>query len=278
MERASIKELREKAKEIRSNIITMLEASGSGHPGGSLSSADVMATLFFRVMRHDLRNPSWDERDRFVLSKGHCAPVLYATLASAGYIPKEELLTLRKLNSRLQGHPGMIELPILEASTGSLGQGLSISVGIALAAKMDKKSHSVFCLMGDGEQQEGMVWEAVMSAKQFRLDNLCAIVDANKIQLSGSTRDVIDVETLTRKYRAFGWRVIRVNGHSIPSLLLAFKLFEWNKMMNRGKPFAIIADTIKGKGVSFMEGKVEWHGKAPNSDEASRALKEISSR
>ncbi|MBN2141770.1 transketolase [Candidatus Woesearchaeota archaeon] len=273
MERHDISELKEDAKLIRADIIRMVEASGSGHPGGSLSSADIMATLFFNEMRHDPKNPEWPDRDRFILSKGHCTPVLYATLARAGYIPKEEIYTFRKLKSRLQGHPGKEELPLLEASTGSLGQGLSVSVGMALAAKLDKRPISVYCLMGDGEQQEGMVWEAAMSASHFKLDNLCAIVDVNKMQLSGTTEQVMNIEPLAKKYKAFGWRVIRVNGHRIKSLLWAFRFFKWCRGWN--KPVVILADTIKGKGVGFMEGRVEWHGQAPNKQEALLALKDI---
>lgn len=266
-------QLKAKAAEIRTDIIRMLEASGSGHPGGSLSSADIMTVLFYNILNHDPTNPRWTDRDRFILSKGHCAPVLYATLANTGYLKKEELLTLRRPDSRLQGHPGREELQILEASTGSLGQGLSISVGMALSAKIDKKHNSVFCLMGDGEQQEGNIWEAAMSAAHFKLDNICGIIDANGMQISGTTKSVMNVEPLAKKYRAFGWRVITINGHSLWQILLAFELFKWNR--GSKKPFLIIAKTVKGKGVSFMENQLEWHGKAPNKEEAALAINEI---
>jgi transketolase len=269
----SARDIRLKAKEIRKDIINMIDAAGSGHPGGSLSSADIVATLFFSAMKHDPKNPHWAERDRFVLSKGHCAPVLYAVLAECGYIPKEELLTLRKPESRLQGHPGKAELPMLEASTGSLGQGLSISVGMALASKLDKRSNSIYCLMGDGEQQEGSVWEAAMSASQYKLDNLCAIIDVNGLQISGTTKQIMNVQPLAEKYKSFGWKVIEVNGHSIWPLLFAFRRFRWAR--GGHKPVLILARTIKGKGVAFMENKLEWHGRAPSKQETHEALKEL---
>jgi transketolase len=273
MEKLTIGELKAKTREIRRDLIKMLSNAGSGHSGGSLSSAEIMTSLFFNVMNHDSKNPTWDERDRFVLSKGHACPILYTTYAHAGYIPKEELMTFNKIGSRLQNHPGKIELPILEASTGSLGQGISVALGIALAAKLDKKKYSVFCLMGDGEQQEGSVWEAALLASQLKLDNLCVIIDANKVQLSGKTKDIVNVEPLKKKYEAFGWNVVSVNGNSIFWLLNAFKRYQWNR--GSKKPFLIIANTIKGKGVSFMEGKYEWHGKAPDEKETAIALKEI---
>lgn len=273
MQKLSVSELKEKTKEVRRELIKMLEHAGSGHSGGSLSSAEIMTTLFFNVMNHDPKNPNLESRDRFVLSKGHCAPILYTVYAESGYIPKQELLTLNKFGSRLQNHPGKVELPILEASTGSLGQGISVAVGIALAAKLDKKTHSIFCLMGDGEQQEGSVWEAALLASQLKLSNLCAIIDYNNVQLSGRTKDIVDISPLRKKYESFGWNVVEVNGHSVFWLLNAFKRFKWSK--NSGKPFLIIAKTVKGKGVSFMEGKYEWHGKAPNQKEAHEALKEI---
>lgn len=266
-------ELKKKARDIRIDIIRMTEAAGSGHPGGSLSAADIMSALFFHAMRHDPKNPIWVDRDRFILSKGHCSPVLYATMANAGYIPKEELLTFRKPDSRLQGHPGKDELHLLEASTGSLGQGLSIAIGMALAAKIDRREHAIYCLMGDGEQQEGNVWEAAMAAAHYKLDNICAIVDVNGLQISGATRRVMNVEPLAKKYKAFGWKTISINGHNMWQILFALRMFNWNR--GRGKPFVILAKTVKGKGVSFMENQVEWHGKAPNKEEAELAIKEI---
>ena len=263
--------LKEIARKMRVNIVRMTNAAGSGHPGGSLSSAEIFTALYFNVMNHDSGNPNWDERDRFVLSKGHVCPGLYAAMAQSGYFPEEELLTLRKLGSRLQGHPHMTYLPGLEASTGSLGQGLSIAVGMALGLKMDKKSNRVYCLMGDGEQDEGQIWEAVMSAGHFKLDNLVGIIDKNRLQIDGFTKDVMDVDPLDKKYESFKWHVIEIDGHDMMAVIKAFEDAENVK----GKPTVIIANTIKGKGVSFMEGLAGWHGKAPNDEEMKIALKEL---
>jgi len=266
-----IPEMKKVANEVRKDIIRMTAEAGSGHPGGSLSSVEIMVSLYFNALRHDPQNPAWSERDRFVLSKGHVCPVLYATLARSGYFPVDELLTLRKLGSRLQGHPHRLKLEYLETSSGSLGQGLSIAVGMAIGLRMDKKDPRVYCLMGDGELQEGQIWEAAMSGAHYKLDNLCGIVDVNGLQIDGFTKDVMCVEPLAEKWRAFGWHVIEVDGHSIGSLVNAFE----EAKRTKGKPSIILARTVKGKGVSFMENKAEWHGKAPTKDEAAAALKEL---
>lgn len=266
-----IKELEDKAKVIRRDIIKMLAAAGSGHPGGSLSAADIMTCLYFSKMRHKPNEPKWPDRDRFVLSKGHCAPVLYACLAESGYFPAEELMTLRKTGSRLQGHPDMIKTPGVDMSTGSLGQGLAVGNGMALAAKLDKKDHRVYVVLGDGEIQEGEIWEAAMAAAHYRLDNVCAILDHNGLQIDGANKDVMGIEPVGEKWKAFGWNVININGHSVPDILAALDEAEKAK----GKPTIIVADTVKGKCVSFMENVVDYHGKAPTAEEAQCALKEL---
>jgi transketolase len=267
------KELKEKAKEIRRDIIRSITEAGSGHPGGSLSCADIMTALFFSTMTHDSGKPSLPERDRFILSKGHAAPTLYACLARTGYLHEEELLTLRKLKSRLQGHPSRLDLPIIECSSGSLGQGLGVAAGMALASKIDNRNNSIFCLMGDGEQDEGAVWEAVMFSKKYKLDNLCAIIDENRFQLDGPTSKIMDLSPIHKKYKSFGWRVIKVDGHNIRKLVKAFHKFK--RLRGRGQPVLVIAKTVKGKGVSFMENNDEWHGKAPTKQEAEKALAEL---
>jgi transketolase len=222
-------------------------------------------------MNHDPKNPEWEDRDVFILSKGHCCPGLYSAMARSGYFPVEELMTLRKYGSRLQGHPHSSSLPGLEASTGSLGQGLSIAIGCALAIKLNKKSSRVYCLMGDGEQQEGQIWEAAMSASHYKLDNLCGIIDRNRLQIDGFCKDVIDYEPLEDKWRSFGWYVINVDGHNISELINALEEAKTIK----GKPTVIIADTIKGKGVGFMENVSIWHGQAPNDEETKKALNDL---
>lgn len=272
MEDAKLRHLRSKARTIRQDIISMVMEAGSGHPGGSLSVADIVAAIFFDVMRHDPTNPGWEGRDRFILSKGHACPAVYAALAESGYFPKEELLSLRKLGSRLQGHPDMRKLPGLEASTGSLGQGLSIASGIALAMKMDKMPNRVFCLMGDGELDEGQIWEAAMTASHWRLDNLCGIIDRNGLQIDGRTDDIKTLEPLADKWRAFGWNVIEIDGHNIREISGALNRFRHTHF----KPTVLIAYTVKGKGVSFMEDQAGWHGKAPTREQAEKALQEIS--
>ena len=270
-----IQRLKKITQEIRVEIIRMLTEAGSGHPGGSLSAAEILTTLYFHKMRHRPEEPFWPERDRFILSKGHCCSVYYATLAKAGYIPKEELLTFRKLGSRLQGHPypGPPDrrLPGVEAATGSLGQGLSIAIGMALAGRLAKKEYRVYVMLGDGECQAGQVWEAVMLAPKYQLDHLSAIVDYNKIQNDDFVERTLSLEPFRAKWEAFGWHVIQIDGHEIPQVVKALEEAEAVK----GKPTVIIADTVKGKGVSFMENNPDWHGKAPNREEAERAIQEI---
>jgi len=268
---ASVAELAKMAKALRRHIITMTAKAGSGHPGGSLSSAEIVTALFFKVMRHDPANPTWAERDRFILSKGHAAPLLYAALAEAGYFPVGELSTLRQFGSRLQGHTDRTATPGVEMSAGALGQGLSFSIGIALAGRLDSKDYRVYVLLGDGECDEGQVWEAAMAAAHFKVDNLVAIVDRNRQQLDGWTHDVMNIEPFPEKWRAFGWHVIEVDGHNFTEILDAFERAKHIK----GQPTIIIAHTVKGKGVSFMENNPDFHGKAPTPEEAARALKEL---
>lgn len=264
-------DLKEKAKNIRKNIIEMLHESGSGHPGGSLSATDILTVLYFKEMNVDPQNPKWENRDRFVLSKGHAAPVLYATLAEKGYFPKDELYKLRKIDSMLQGHPDMKGTPGVDMSTGSLGQGFSASCGMALAGRLDKKDLRVYTLLGDGELQEGLVWEAAMAAAHFKLDNLTAILDYNGLQIDGPNKDVMGVDPVEDKFKAFGWHVIEVDGHSVEDLIDAFT----QARKTKGMPTILIAKTIKGKGVSFMENMVDWHGTAPNAEHKIQALKEL---
>lgn len=264
-------ELNQICREIRRDILTMTNAAGSGHPGGSLSCVEIMVELYFDEMRLKPEEPQWPGRDRFILSKGHVAPALYSVMARRGFFPVEELVTLRKLGSRLQGHPSMKSLPGLENSSGSLGQGLSICNGMALAAKFDGKDTRHFCLMGDGEQQEGQVWEAAMSAGHYHLDNVCAIIDYNGLQIDGTTDEVMTIDPIGDKYRAFNWHVIEVDGHDIDGLKRAFA----QARATKGHPTAVIARTVKGKGVSFMENAAGWHGKAPNDSELEKALAEI---
>lgn len=262
--------------ELRVWIIDMLEEAKSGHPGGSLSAIDIVTALWFSEMRGvESASQLSEDRDRFVLSKGHGVPALYAALAKKGFIDPKELMTLRKLNSRLQGHPDRVRLPIVEASTGSLGQGLSVAQGLALGFKMDGKKNRVYCLIGDGESQEGQIWEAAMSAPKFELSNLCAIIDANNGQIDGAVEHVMPIEPLADKWRAFGWHVIDIDGHDMKQILGAFD--EARKLQEKGgkKPVFIIARTVKGKGVSFMEHKIEWHGVAPKAEEAKKAREEL---
>ncbi len=269
----NLEELKGKAGDIRVDIVKMVAEAGSGHPGGSLSAADILCALYFGgVLNHDPADPKKEDRDRFLLSKGHAAPALYATLAEAGYFPKEELATLRKLHSRLQGHPDCKKLPGVEASTGSLGQGLSISAGMAVGLKMNGSDSTVFTLMGDGECQEGQVWEAAMFAAHRNLDNLVAIVDHNHLQIDGRIESVCSPEDLGDKFRAFGWQVFHCDGNDMEAVL---STLEGAKASRGGKPCAIIAETTKGKGVSFMENQAGWHGKAPNAEQTAEALAEL---
>lgn len=263
--------LRKIARQVRRNIITMLAESASGHPGGSLSAVEIGTYLYFQGMRVDPANPHSPDRDRFVLSKGHAAPLLFSLLAEKGYFPREELLTFRKINSRLQGHPDMKKAPGVDMSTGSLGQGFSASVGMALAGKLDKKDYRVFVLLGDGEVEEGQVWEAAMSAAHYKLDNLIAFLDYNRLQIDGPIDEVISPEPLDKKFEAFGWHVIKIDGHSFTEIDKAVN----EAKLIKGQPIIIIAKTIKGKGVSFMEDQVGWHGTAPSKEQAEQALAEL---
>ncbi|MFH1046365.1 MAG: transketolase [Candidatus Omnitrophota bacterium] len=268
---AELARLKDKAKQIRRLIVEMLAKAGSGHPGGSLSSADIMTCLYFSVLRHNPQEPKWPARDRFHLSKGHCCPVWYAVLAESGYFPKEWLWTLRTLGSKLQGHPDW-RTPGVEVASGSLGQGLSVSVGMSLAARLDNIAYRVYCLLGDGEIQEGQVWEAAMSASHYRLGNLCAILDHNGYQIDGKVSEIMNIEPVNDKWRSFGWNTIDIDGHDIGAILSAF---DQAKAVT-DKPTIIIAKTTKGKGVSFMENVVDFHGRAPTKEEAAQALKELS--
>ena len=264
--------LEEKAKQIRRLIITALAEAGSGHTGGSLDLADIFTVLYFNHMRHDPKRPDWEDRDKVVLSIGHTAPVLYATLAAAGYFPEEEMLTLRKLGSRLQGHPSFeTRLPGLETSSGSLGQGLGVAMGMAMAAKMDGKPNRVFCVMGDGEQQEGSVWESAMAAAHHKLDNLCAIIDRNRLQIDGGTEKVMAIDPLRDKWTAFGWHTIEIDGHDMSQIKMALELADKEK----GRPTVIIADTIMGKGVKRIEDNNQWHGKVPSKEQVKEFLDEL---
>ena len=265
-----IKELEAIAIKLRKDIIQMICAAASGHPGGSLSAADILTVLYFYKLNHKPQEPVWPDRDRFVMSKGHAAPVLYAALAEAGYFPKSYLKTLRQLGSSLQGHIDMLALPGIEMSTGSLGQGLSAANGMALAGKLDKKSYRVYCLLGDGECQEGQVWEAAMTAGHRKLDNLTAIIDNNKYQIDGAVAEIKGIEPIVDKFKAFNWHVLKCDGHNIKSIITALEEAEKIK----GKPVMIVADTIKGKGVPFMENKpTDFHGRAPTKEEEAEALK-----
>jgi transketolase len=268
---SNVQELQAIAKKTRREIIQMITAGKSGHPGGSLSAVEILITLFFDALNHDPANPKWPDRDRFILSKGHAAPVLYSVLAQCGYTPEDQLNTLRKLGSIYQGHPDVRFIPALEASTGSLGQGLSLGIGMGLAARLDGKSYKTYVVLGDGESQEGQIWEAAMFGSYHHVDNVCCIVDYNGIQLDGFVKDILDLEPLADKWRAFGWHVIEINGHDIPSLQKAYAEFAATK----GKPTTIIAHTVKGKGVSFMENNPKFHGLAPTNEEAQRALQEL---
>jgi len=264
-------QLRAKTRELRTKILKMLCEAGSGHSGGSLSSIDILTVLYNKVMKHDPKNPKDPGRDRFVLSKGHVCPALYAVLADCGYFDESHLMTLRKYGSILQGHPYMHKTPGLDVSSGSLGQGLSVAVGMALGARMDKGGQRVYCLMGDGEQQEGQIWEAAMAGSHHKLDNLCAIVDQNRLQIDGFVKDVMNIEPLADKWASFNWNVIRCDGHDVASIEKAFS----EAAACKGKPSVIIADTVKGKGVSFMENKCNWHGVAPNKEQLATAMGEL---
>ena len=260
-----------KSKDVRTNIIEMLYESKSGHPGGSLSCADILTYLYYEKMNVDVNNPKDENRDRFVLSKGHASPALYAVLAEKGFLPEEELTTFRTINSRLQGHPNMNYVEGVDMSTGSLGQGISCAVGMALANKLDKNDHRIYTVLGDGECQEGQVWEATMSAAHYKLDNLCIIVDNNNLQIDGHVDEVMSVYPLDKKFEAFNCHVINVDGHDYDQLRAALK----EARETKGMPTVIVAKTIKGKGVSFMEDQQGWHGVAPNEEQYHVAMKEL---
>lgn len=266
-----IKELKEIANNIRIDIIEEVYSAKSGHPGGALSIADILTVLYFNQMNIDAKKPTSNLRDRLVLSKGHAAATLYAVLAEKGYIPKEELKTFRKLGSRLQGHPDMEKIQGIDMSTGSLGQGLSIANGMALASKMDNLGCRVYCILGDGEIEEGQIWEAAMTANKYHLDNLCAVLDYNGLQIDGTIEEVKAVDCLESKWKSFGFHVILCDGNNIEELINSFE----EARQTKGKPSIIIAKTVKGKGVSFMEGKAEWHGKAPSDEEYEQAMQEL---
>ncbi len=268
---ASVAGMETVARRLRRHIITMIGKAGSGHPGGSLSAVEILTVLYFKVLRHKPSDPCWPDRDRFILSKGHAAPLLYATLAECGYFPRDELSTLRQLGSRLQGHTDRTLTPGVEMSAGALGQGLSFAIGVALAGRLGLQDYRVYVLLGDGECDEGQVWEAGMAAAHFKLDNLVAIVDNNGLQIDGWNREVMNLEPLNRKWEAFGWYVIEVDGHDLAQLSGAFDRAKQVK----GQPVVIIAHTVKGKGVSFMENNPDFHGKAPDAGEVEIALREL---
>lgn len=264
-------ELKELAKNIRVNIIQMLEKSKSGHPGGSLSAVEILTALYFKEMNIDPKNPRWEDRDRFVLSKGHATPVLYGTLAERGFFPKEELDKFRKIDSMLQGHPDMKDTPGVDMTTGSLGQGLAAANGMALAGKIDNKDYRVYALIGDGESQEGLIWEAAMLASHYKLDNLTVFLDYNGLQIDGENKEIMNIDPIDEKFKSFGWNVRTIDGHSFDEILDAIE----NAKNTKDKPTMVIAKTVKGKGVSYMENQVGWHGKAPSEEEAKKAIEEI---
>jgi len=268
---SELQQLQDTARRIRGHIVRTISHAGVGHPGGSLSATDILTTLYFHVMNVDPKNPNMPERDRFVLSKGHGAVGLYSTLTERGFFPADQLKSFGCIDSILQVHPDMHLLPGVEISTGALGQGISVAVGLAMAGKLDKAPWRVYCIVGDGESQEGQVWEAAESAAQFGLDNLTVILDNNGVQLMGKTDEVMRMEPQVDKWRAFNWNVIDVDGHDIAALAAAFDLAKTVK----GKPTVLVARTIKGKGVSFMEGKSAWHGKSPDAEQLAQALKEL---
>ena len=270
-QKKSKEELEKLAKKIRLGIIDEVYYGKSGHPGGSLSIADIMTVLYFDEMNIDNENPNWEDRDRLVLSKGHCSPALYAALAYRGFFPVEDLKTFRNINSYLQGHPDKKNIPGVDMSTGSLGQGLSVANGMAISAKLDNKNYRVYCILGDGEIEEGQVWEAAMSSSKYKLDNLCVIVDNNNLQIDGTIDEVMSSKPIDDKFRSFGFEIIKIDGHNIEEIKSAFEVAKNVKE----KPVCIIAKTVKGKGVKYMENKVDWHGKAPNEDEYKQAIIDI---
>jgi transketolase len=266
-----ISKLKEIAKSVRKGIVEAVYHGKSGHPGGSLSIADIMTVLYFNEMNIDEKNPKWEERDRLVLSKGHCSPALYSCLAQRGYFETKELQTFRNIESKLQGHPDMNKVDGVDMTSGSLGQGLSVANGMAIAGKLDKKQYRVYAILGDGEIEEGQIWEAAMVSSKYKLDNLCVIVDNNNLQIDGTIEEVMNSKPIDEKFQKFGFETITIDGHNISEIMEAF-----NKAKEiKGKPACIIAKTIKGKGVSFMENQVGWHGKAPNDEQFKQAIQEL---
>ncbi|MBQ2938354.1 MAG: transketolase [Clostridia bacterium] len=267
----NINELKQIAKKVRKGIIDAVYSGKSGHPGGSLSIADIITVLYFNEMNINPEEPKDENRDRLVLSKGHCAPALYSTLANRGFFDVEELKNLRNIESRLQGHPDMKKIPGVDMTTGSLGQGLSTANGMAIAGKLDNKNYRVYCILGDGEIEEGQIWEAAMASNKYKLDNLCVIVDNNNLQIDGTIEEVMSSYPIDEKFKSFGFQIINIDGHDIEEIIKAFEVAKNIK----GKPTCIIAKTIKGKGISFMENKTEWHGKAPNEEQYKEAIEEL---
>jgi transketolase len=267
----SVEELEKMAVIIRCDIIDMICTAAAGHPGGSLSAADVVTALYFRIMRIDPKNPGWPDRDRFILSKGHACPVWYAALAERGYFDKSHLKTLRQMGSILQGHPDMRKTPGIDMTAGSLGHGLSAGLGMALSGKLQQKDYHVFVIIGDGESQEGSIWEASMAAPNFKLDNLTAILDYNHLQNDYSVDDIMPIHPAVDKWQAFGWHVLDIDGHDMAQVVAALE----EAKSHKGKPTMIVANTVKGKGVSYMENVCEWHGKAPCQEEADQAIEEL---
>ena len=270
-ETPSFTELEAISKRVRRSIIEMITAAKSGHPGGSLSAVELLVGLYFDQMKHDPKNPKWTDRDRFILGKGHAAPVLYAVMAEAGYVPKDQLHTLRKMGSIYQGHPDVRFIPALEASTGSLGEGLSVGLGMAFAARLNGSPSRTYVMLGDGEIQEGQIWEAAMFGSFHKLDNIVALVDYNKIQLDGWVKDIMDLEPIGDKWRAFGWHTITIDGHNLAEVRSAYI----EAAATKDKPTVVIAHTVKGKGVSFMENNPKFHGTAPNPEEFQKAMAEL---
>ncbi len=271
LEKLEKEELEQKAKKVREDIIEEVYQAKSGHPGGSLSIADIVTVLYFKEMNIKPENPKWEDRDRLVLSKGHCSPALYSCLANRGFFPVEDLKTFRNINSYLQGHPDKNKVPGVDMTTGSLGQGLSAANGMAIAGKMEQKEYRVYCILGDGEIEEGQIWEAAMASNKYKLDNLCVIVDNNDLQIDGTIEEVMSPYPIDEKFRSFGFEVIHINGHDIEEIIKAFEVARNVK----GKPTCIVAKTIKGKGVEFMENQAGWHGKAPNEEQYEQAMKSL---
>ncbi len=271
MKISNIDELKQKAIEVRKGIIEAVYRGKSGHPGGSLSVADILTVLYFNQMNIDEKNPKWEDRDRLILSKGHCSPALYSCLANRGFFDAQKLKTFRNIDSNLQGHPDINKVPGVDMTSGSLGQGLSVANGMAIAGKMNNKDYRVYCVVGDGEIEEGQIWEAAMTSNKYKLDNLCLIVDNNNLQIDGTIEEVMSSYPIDEKFKSFGFQIINVDGHNIQEIIDAFEVAKNVK----GKPTCIIAKTIKGKGISFMENQVGWHGKAPNDDEYKIAMEEL---